>query len=1080
MQVILTGSRDYVIGQANKATVTIDDLNTARWRSELIQPNSVAGTDGPKGLIRVTRLGTVLTDMTMAYQVLGQRTLLSSGIVHDFDKVPPGTSASYQLTVTGGRLGTTAGTLLMSKGIVTMEVGLKATLTSKEVAGATLRLANGTTAEISHPVVFLDRWHLVTLDRSDQQVTEGARPVVKLTAAARDPAGTPTTVRLHLSGTATAAADFTLTGAAGAIIANADGTRSVDVVIPAAPTSGSIRSATLTINTSADGKSEPLSETLVIRHEPGQISSAHNAVLNPRAYAAVQIRDNTAVVFPALDCDQDGLPDTYEVDHDHDPLTPTRVLADEDHDGVLDLDELVRGTGYDDSDSDNDGVNDFLESLVGSNPLVADAGLAMATRDHVPVRLTTAGTLRAPDGACFRCHAPGMTLAGVEQLSHLRALDSESLMLSRNLLLAPGTSHEITLTEPQGYVANPTKLSTYTAQIEALDSTRPPGFIVLETDAAKPLLGVNRPVETATFTTRRATLRILNRPKLAVDANRDGTIRFDASDGTSSKRPYRFWVNNDQDSAGLSANPGPDHADGIIQNAMDLEDFSRLWMDLQGLQDGLNLADITYAFEWRNVTEGTPAIQIYRQQESGGGLGYLLDSAKAALQCRSGAVIPAFAQALQATGGGRQIQAGSPFGLPYSTWYTGPNLRHFLFEAVSPGKGQLVVTLRKGTAILVESEPIQLELLDIKQMYSRVHATPLAPFTQPYKHIADQPKDPVVGFTLLDDEFEVKEDVASDEEIAVFVHGWNMTDAEALKFSETKYKRMWHAGYRGGFAMFRWPTDSLITPEVLDFEFFDSYNMSEHRAFEYSFGLKKFFETLSPQQRGPVICHSMGAVVVAGALASGMNASKVLFFQGAAPASMFDTRDALAIGPLVTAENLALTGLKTPDRFLDQRGYRGFVPIAFAELYNYHNADDFALQTGSFAKNLLDVNWVRNQQLSKPHLPDRNLNNGYVWYSASMLGGVNSQAFLALRAAQFIIRRTVQSDNEVLAFVARSRTRALGAEPSIQGPFLPANSRNLGAMGLQRTRSDHSGQYLRPIHETWPIYRSIVSDISTP
>ena len=35
--------------------------------------------------------------------------------------------------------------------------------------------------------------------------------------------------------------------------------------------------------------------------------------------------------------------------------------------------------------------------------------------------------------------------------------------------------------------------------------------------------------------------------QLAVDANRDGNVTFNAADATSTDKPYRFWVNNDYD-----------------------------------------------------------------------------------------------------------------------------------------------------------------------------------------------------------------------------------------------------------------------------------------------------------------------------------------------------------------------------------------------------------------------------------------------------------------------------------------------------------------------------------------------------
>src|SRR6185295_8769910 len=68
--------------------------------------------------------------------------------------------------------------------------------------------------------------------------------------------------------------------------------------------------------------------------------------------------------------------------------------------------------------------------------------------------------------------------------------------------------------------------------------------------------------------------------ELMVDANRDGQMSF--SDGevhnadvTTSDKPYRFWLNDDDDGAADEAEhvpaSNPDYGDGIIRSKRDLE-----------------------------------------------------------------------------------------------------------------------------------------------------------------------------------------------------------------------------------------------------------------------------------------------------------------------------------------------------------------------------------------------------------------------------------------------------------------------------------------------------------------------------
>lgn len=74
---------------------------------------------------------------------------------------------------------------------------------------------------------------------------------------------------------------------------------------------------------------------------------------------------------------------------------------------------------------------------------------------------------------------------------------------------------------------------------------------------------------------------LLARVELAVDANRDGTIKLaseDASDAISAVNPYRFWLNDDNDAAS-----GGDANDAVVNGANDLKDFYPVFLNLKQL-----------------------------------------------------------------------------------------------------------------------------------------------------------------------------------------------------------------------------------------------------------------------------------------------------------------------------------------------------------------------------------------------------------------------------------------------------------------------------------------------------------------
>lgn len=71
-------------------------------------------------------------------------------------------------------------------------------------------------------------------------------------------------------------------------------------------------------------------------------------------------------------------------------------------------------------------------------------------------------------------------------------------------------------------------------------------------------------------------------PRLAVDANRDGTITFGAADATDATRPYRFWVNDDDDDNNShGASSAADASNSVVDGADDLADFFPVFLDIK-------------------------------------------------------------------------------------------------------------------------------------------------------------------------------------------------------------------------------------------------------------------------------------------------------------------------------------------------------------------------------------------------------------------------------------------------------------------------------------------------------------------
>jgi hypothetical protein len=153
----------------------------------------------------------------------------------------------------------------------------------------------------------------------------------------------------------------------------------------------------------------------------------------------------------------------------------------------------------------------------------------------------------------------------------------------------------------------------------------------------------------------------------------------------------------------------------------------------------------------------------------------------------------------------------------------------------------------------------------------------------------------------------------------------------------------------------------------------------------------------------------------------------------------------------------------------------------------YQNIDDFWLATGTTKARLKKVDWISNQRTFKPNsLHGLNILKAYRFYPDRSPG---AQCFLS--AAGIANDRIVEDSHEAMAYVARSRTRALGAEPATLNPQ-PLNWTSpldmKSAFGFATQRYDHSGQFLRSIQAMYesaariefstPFYRQLLRDLN--
>jgi len=434
------------------------------------------------------------------------------------------------------------------------------------------------------------------------------------------------------------------------------------------------------------------------------------------------------------------------------------------------------------------------------------------------------------------------------------------------------------------------KVTTKYALVDSSVPDFPNSYITVDRSSAAPVTSVEKIKVTIPAyghtspwieTTPAAALNIersvnLNPVEVAVDADRDGEITFDGKDKTTAERPFRFWINNDQDDVEAdepSAVTYPDSNKCSIDTMRDLEDYCRL-----SLRTGIPITDLQngnwqIGLRFTNVTSPTtPSIHVFANQSEVGNTDYLTDGTSAANQL-------ALSNHCFQTYNGMIV-------IPKMYWLRrSDSTAHVIFDGITEGSGNLsVVILDENGNEIGETLGPWIKLLDVRKMYQRARI----------KNEANQIDDPWVNDTPPAQTWDkdpwlwpYDEDPSADPIAAVFVHGWKMTYLDYLQWSQTSYKRLWHQGFKGKFYSFRWATYSKDT--VIPYTELFTYNPSEYRAWLCGPALADFVNQLpDPPEKRNIFGHSMGNVTTGSALRSGMNVKNYAMCNAAMAAMAYD------------------------------------------------------------------------------------------------------------------------------------------------------------------------------------------------
>jgi hypothetical protein len=528
---------------------------------------------------------------------------------------------------------------------------------------------------------------------------------------------------------------------------------------------------------------------------------------------------------------------------------------------------------------------------------------------------------------------------------------------------------------------------------------------------------------------------LLIQTAMAVDNNRDGKITFDSADQTTANTPYRFWINDDQDTDAGDVIPvtSEDCGNDQIKCIRDLEDFARLNISVQGFTNQIVQGKLLVGLKWKNTTN-FPAIKLWKNKSPNGNMEYLTNTNVA--QQHVGLHNPGYVSWLE-----RYL-------IPTSFWQdvglsaTNP-IAYLLFEGCSPGKGQLVLTINKpdGTEI-AEAASVWLDLEEVSTMYEQAIVTDITTGT-----ISDWTSTVTVKNPLP-----AKPD--EDQNLIVMVHGIHVSLLDWDVEGDTVFKRLFWSGFQGKFATVKWPCElfnwSLLRTRT------SIFNQSEIKAYKAGSAMKIYVDQLHarfPDYRLHLFVHSQGNAVVSEAIKQGAAADTYILTQGALPASAYDV-DA----PTVTILNTAEFAYGTPE--WQPMGYRGVYTNFTGRIVNFYNQYDPVLDW-----------WVKDQAAGKPNGYLENILNPLVaYYSYDGVNGWHNSTFSSYM---------VTDPQESRAMISRSLTLPVGQSgpESSHGVIQSAVDLHKHFNFSNTSFDDHSAQWAWPIQTTLPYYNQVLLQI---
>ncbi len=355
---------------------------------------------------------------------------------------------------------------------------------------------------------------------------------------------------------------------------------------------------------------------------------------------------------------------------------------------------------------------------------------------------------------------------------------------------------------------------------------------------------------------------IILQAEIAVDANRDGAIKFrrqDLSDVTAATTPYRFWINDDVDSGDAGgttdysdgSNRSANYKDNVVNGTRDLVDFFPLCLDLQELltvlppsatvKYKLKQADSALNLAYTNLTRDT-ALDYHTKRLLTG----FSDSFNRA---------PGAAATHQITAAGFELSSAFLAGVRDGDWGV------LLIEGRATTTAPLVLSVEQAGTPIAEVK-LELRISNVEDMFRHLDLTDLS---REYNGTPVAPPVPVAP-ARAGDPGEPYPDSMTNGKYFVFVHGFNIDGRRARGWNAEVFKRLYQLGSHARFVGVTW---NGATGQQLPSGSYTDYHQAVVHAFQTGDALADRLTSSGVTGDVTIAAHSLGNMVVSQAIQSG-------------------------------------------------------------------------------------------------------------------------------------------------------------------------------------------------------------------